>query len=75
MVNKIEDFVKELCKTNTSLTVAGMLDISIAMVSNYKTGNHLPSLAVAIRIYQKFGKVMHPFSEDSIKHEIKVQAL
>ncbi len=53
--------------------IARELLITPAMVGQYRLnrGYH-PSIHVAKTVYELDGTVLHPYSEDSIKHEIEV---
>jgi len=51
-----------------------LLGVGRSMVTAYKKGDYNPSLAVAITVYKGEGVVLHPFSEDSLKFEIKKDA-
>ena len=58
----------------TGQEIAEYLDISPGMVSSYKNG-YYPSLATALVIYEKDDIVIHPFSEEALKYELKIKGL
>ena len=51
--------------------IAKKLGVSNSMVSSYKAGSFNPSITVAKKVYLDEGIIFHPFSEESLKHEIK----
>lgn len=67
----IKDYVYQQLEDYTSAELAQRLKISIAMLSTYKTQSYKPSLTVAKTVYQLDGIALHPFSEESLRYEIK----
>jgi len=76
MVNYISDFVKEKFDSGYSgQDIADMLKVSPSMVSAYRRGYYNASLDVAVNAYNRFNVVFHPFSEESLKIEVKNRGL
>ena len=50
--------------------VANKLKMSKSMISEYRKNRFLASIDVAMLVYMLDGVVLHPFSEESLKHEI-----
>jgi len=68
----IEEYVNTLVDDNKQgFEIAERLGVSVSMVSSYKKGEYNPSITVAMYVYKNEGIVFHPFSEESLKFEIK----
>jgi len=63
----INDFI--LGTKASRATLSKYLGVHENMISNYKTGKHLPSIEVAINALESYGIVLHPFSEESLRFE------
>jgi len=70
----IQDLVKSKIEQGSKgFEIAKDLNISVPMVSSYKNYSYKPSLNVAKFVYANEGIVLHPFSEESLKYEIRIQ--
>lgn len=67
----IKDYVYQELNEFTSQQLANRLNISVAMLSSYKTQGYNPSISVAMIVYKLDNTVLHPFSEESLKFEIE----
>jgi len=67
----IKEYLEEKERYLSNNEIANQLGISVAMISNYKRRGFNPSLAVAKKVYELDGIVLHPFSEDSLKFELE----
>lgn len=65
----IQDYIAEQLNNLTSIELKDKLGVSLSMLSSYKK-SYRPSLDVAKRIYATDNVVLHPFAEESLKHEI-----
>lgn len=71
MVIHIKEHIEELIAMGKkSCDIAVELGISTPMISQYKNHKWNASLDVAKKVYVDTGKVLHPFSEESLKYEI-----
>ena len=67
----IKDYVEELTTNGMkSSEIAKFLSVSTPMVSSYRNHKWNASLEVAKKVYVETGRVLHPFSEESLKFEI-----
>lgn len=68
----IQQYIDELVDSGEgNRDIGERLGVSYAMVSKYKK-DYYPSLAVAKKVYTMENIVLHPYSEESLKFEIKV---
>jgi len=51
--------------------IAEQLGVSVSMISSYRNHKYNPSLKVAKTVYRDDNVVLHPYSEDSLKFEMK----
>ena len=72
MLKIITEYIKDLEKdgVKSNSQIAEVLGVSNSMVSAYRTGSYNPSLEVGTRVYKSRGVVLHPYSEESLNHEI-----
>jgi len=69
-------FVKQLIEKKfdegcTGYQIAEQLGVSVSMISSYRHHKYNPSLKVAKKVYMDESIVLHPYSESSLKFEIK----
>ena len=66
----VQEYVSKQLEELTSIELKDKMGVSLSMLSAYKK-SYNPSLDVAKRVYKKDGIVLHPFSEESLKFELK----
>lgn len=74
MIVHIHEYIAEVLEAEAmkAKDLAKELDLTAAMVGQYKLNRgYNPSLHVAKKIYLSRGVVLHPYSEESLKWEIK----
>jgi predicted transcriptional regulator len=72
MLVTIQEYIANKLVENSYLTnvqLGEMLGVKRSMASQYRRG-YYPSLEVAKRVYALDKVVLHPFSEESLIHEI-----
>lgn len=68
----IDEYIKQqVADGMEQKEIADILGVKPSMISTYKGGSYKPSITVAIAAYENLGVVFHPYSEDSLKHELK----
>ena len=67
----VRDYILEKLEDETSAELSQRLMVSLSMLSSYKHQGFNPSLNVAMTVYMQEGIALHPFSEESLKFEIK----
>lgn len=68
----IQEYIKERKEKGEGLPeIAASMGISNSMLHYYYKGYNIPSLKTAVGFYNKLGVTFHPYSEDSLKWEIK----
>jgi len=50
--------------------IAEKLGVSTSMISTYKHNDYNPSISVAKKVLQDVNITLHPFSKESLQHEI-----
>lgn len=50
--------------------IAEKLGVSTSMISTYKHNDYNPSISVAKKVYKDVKITLHPFSTESLEHEI-----
>lgn len=69
-MNTIQTYVMEQLEELDSKELATKLGVSVSMLSAYKK-SYKPSLEVAKRVYLADKITLHPFSEESLRYEIR----
>jgi len=67
----VQEYVQTQLEELNSPELAHKMGVSLSMLSAYKK-SYKPSLDVAIRVYKSDKIVLHPFSEESLKFEVKI---
>ena len=66
----VQEYVSKQLEELTSVELKRKMGVSLSMLSAYKK-SYNPSLDVAKRVYKQDNVVLHPFSEESLKFELK----
>lgn len=69
----IQSYIEDLENQGmTGVEISKHLRVSASMISTYKTNRYNISLKQAKLIYKLYGVTIHPYSEESLKAELKL---
>tara|TARA_R110000851_G_scaffold45642_6_gene111584 strand:- start:712 stop:933 length:222 start_codon:yes stop_codon:yes gene_type:complete len=68
---KVQQYVTKQLEDLTSVELKDKMGVSSSMLSAYKHQGYNASLNAAKKVYAADKIVLHPFSEESLKYELK----